>query len=157
MLVFGAIALLSIVLNIDRIYQQNQLSFVEKQFSQLLAYGVFFFLVVATIRPEEVPAFTRLVMALACLTAVGVIYESRTGNNVFYVWSARCCGPTRDRRQSADGSLPEDDRRRAHAARARPGQHADDRAAICRAAIARSAPTERTAEVPGGDRTDLGR
>ena len=54
MLVFGAIALLSIVLNIDRIYQQNQLSFVNKQFSQLLAYGVFFFVVIAAIRPEEV-------------------------------------------------------------------------------------------------------
>ena len=92
-LVFGAIALLSIVLNIDRIYQQNQLSFVEKGFSQLLAYGVFFFLVIATVDPEEVPAFGRLVMVLACLTAVGAIYESRSGFNVFYVWSAKLLSP----------------------------------------------------------------
>jgi hypothetical protein len=93
MLVFGGVALLSIVLNIDRIYQQNQLSFVNKSFSQLLAYGVFFFVVVATLRPEEVPAFSRLIMALACLTALGVIYESRTGTNLFFSWSAMLLGP----------------------------------------------------------------
>ena len=54
MLVFGGIAVLSIVLNIDRIYQQNELGFVNKQLSQLIAYGAFFFVVVASIRPEEV-------------------------------------------------------------------------------------------------------
>jgi hypothetical protein len=84
MLVFGGIAVLSIVLNIDRIYQQNELGFVNKQLSQLIAYGAFFFVVVASIRPEEVPALTRLVMVLACVTAVGVIYQSRSGNNLFY-------------------------------------------------------------------------
>ena len=91
-LVFGGIVLLSIVLNIDRIYQQNELGFVNKQLSQLIAYGLFFFVVIASIRPEEVPAFTRLVMALACLTAVGVIYQSRSGTNVFYTWSATLLG-----------------------------------------------------------------
>jgi hypothetical protein len=93
MLVFGGVALLSVVLNIDRIYQQNELSFVQKQFSELLAYGVFFFIVVATMRPEEVPAFSRLVMVLACLTAVGVIYESRTGVDLFFTWSRTLLGP----------------------------------------------------------------
>lgn len=93
MLVFGGVALLTIVLNIDRIYQQNQLSFVNKQFSQLLAYGAFFFVVIASLRREEVPAFTRLIMALACLTSVGVIYESRTGSNLFFTLSAKLLGP----------------------------------------------------------------
>jgi O-antigen ligase len=93
MLVFGGLALLSIVLNIDRIYQQNELSFVNKQLSQLIAYGAFFFVVIASIRPEEVPAFTRLVMALACITAVGVIYESRSGVNLFYSLSGTLLGP----------------------------------------------------------------
>ena len=110
MLIFGAVALLSVVLNIDRIYQQNQLSFVQKQFSQLLAYGVFFFLVVATIRREEVPAFTRLVMSLACLTAVGVIYESRTGSDLFFRVVQDPGGPARDRPSPADG-WPQDNRR----------------------------------------------
>jgi hypothetical protein len=93
MLVFGGISLLSVVLNIDRIYQQNQLSFVEKQVSQLLAYGAFFFVVIATIRGDEVRAFKRLVIALACLTSVGVIYESRSGIDLFFTWAATVLGP----------------------------------------------------------------
>ena len=86
-LTFGGIALLSIVLHIDRIYQENQVSFVEKGFSQLLAYGVFFFVVVATIRAEEMAAFSRLILALTSLTALGTIIEAHTGYNVFYAWS----------------------------------------------------------------------
>lgn len=92
-LVFGAVALVSIVLNIDRIYQQNELGFVEKQFWQLAAYGIFFLLVVVTIRVEEVPAFTRLVIVLACLTAVGSIYESRGGGNLFFQLSSSLLRP----------------------------------------------------------------
>jgi hypothetical protein len=92
-LMFGGIALLSIVLNIDRIYQQNQVSLVEKSFSQLLAYGVFFFVVIATIRAEEMPAFSRLILGLTCLTALGTFYESRTGYNVFFVWSGQLLHP----------------------------------------------------------------
>jgi hypothetical protein len=92
-LIFGAVALLSIVLNIDRIYQQNQVGFVEKAFSQLIAYGVFFFVVVATVRAAEMPAFSRLILALTCLSALGTFYESRTGYNVFYSWSATLLHP----------------------------------------------------------------
>jgi hypothetical protein len=93
MVAFAGIAVLSIVLNIDRIYQQNEVGFVNKQLSQLLAYGFFFFLVIVSIRPEEVPAFTRLVTTLACVTAVGVIYQSRTGVDLFYTWSAMLLHP----------------------------------------------------------------
>ena len=92
-LMFGGIALLSIALNIDRIYQENQVSFVEKSFSQLLAYGVFFFVVIATVRAEEMPAFSRLILGLTCLTALGTFYESRTGYNVFFVWSGQLLHP----------------------------------------------------------------
>jgi hypothetical protein len=92
-LTFGGVALLSIVLNIDRIYQQNQVGFVEKGFSQLIAYGGLFFLVIATVRPEEMPAFSRLILALTCLTALGALYESRTGYNIFFAWSTTVLHP----------------------------------------------------------------
>ena len=92
-LTFGGIALLSIILNIDRIYQENQVSFVEKSFSELIAYGVFFFVVIATIRAEEMPAFSRLILGLTCLTALGTFYESRTGYNVFFLWSSQLLHP----------------------------------------------------------------
>jgi O-antigen ligase len=92
-LIFGGIALLSLVVNIDRIYQQGQLGSVEKALSQLLAYGVFFFVVIATVRPAEMGAYARLIMGLACVTALGTIYEANTGYNVFYIWSSNLLHP----------------------------------------------------------------
>ena len=92
-LIFAGVALLSVVLNIGRIYQQNQLSFMEKGLSQLLAFGVFFFIVVATVRAAEMAALARLILALTCLTALGTLYEAHTGVNVFYLWSAKLLSP----------------------------------------------------------------
>ena len=135
-LTFGGIALLSIVLNVDRIYQQNQIGFVEKGFAQLIAYGVFFFVVIATVRPEEMPAFSRLILTLACLTALGVLYESRTGYNVFYLWSAKLLSPVATVGHSPTVLHPVKTHRGAHPPRARPRQHADDRPSLRRAAAA---------------------
>ena len=88
-LTFAGVALFSIVVNIDRIYQLNQLSFAEKRLSQLLAYIAFFFIVVATVRAAEMAAFARLILVLTCVTAIGTLYEAHTGFNVFYMWSAK--------------------------------------------------------------------
>lgn len=92
-LVFVGVSLLSIVLNIDRIYRLNELTLVEKSLSQLLAYVVFFFIVVATVRGAELRAFARLILVLACLTAVGTIYQARSGVDVFYLWSSKLLSP----------------------------------------------------------------
>jgi O-antigen ligase len=92
-LIFTAVALLSMVLNIDRIYQLNQLSFAEKRVSQLLSYVTFFFVVVAIVRPAEMMAFAKLILGLTVLTAVGTLYEARSGYNVFYLWSAKLLHP----------------------------------------------------------------
>jgi O-antigen ligase len=89
LMAFAGVALFSVVLNIDRIYRLNQLSFAEKRLSQLLAYVLFFFIVVATVRTAEMAAFARLILVLTCLTAVGTLYEAHTGFNAFYVWSAK--------------------------------------------------------------------
>ena len=90
---FAGVAVLSVVVNIDRIYQLNQLSFTEKSLSRLLAYVAFFFVVVATVRAAEMVAFARLILVLACLTALGTLYEAHTGFNVFYVWAAKLLSP----------------------------------------------------------------
>ena len=91
---FGGIALLSIVLNIDRIYQQNQVGFVEKGFSQLIAYGVFFFVVIATIRPEEMPAFSRLILDAHLPDRTGhVLRVAYRRTTLFYLWSAKLLHP----------------------------------------------------------------
>jgi O-antigen ligase len=83
-ILFTAIALLSIVLNIDRIFRLGELTLVEKQVAQLLGFVAFYFIVAKTVRPGEVRAFGKLVLTLACMTAFGTLIEARTGINIFY-------------------------------------------------------------------------
>ena len=92
-LIYIGIALLGIVLNIDRIFQLNELTFAEKRLSQMLGYCIFFFIVVSTVRMAEVMAYTRLILVLTCLTAIGTLYEAHTGVNLFYTWSGKLLSP----------------------------------------------------------------
>jgi O-antigen ligase len=93
LLVYTGIVLLSIVLNIDRMVQLNELTFAEKRLFQLLGYVIFFFLVASTVRMAEIPAYTKLILTLTCITALGTLYEAHTGYNVFYLWSAKILKP----------------------------------------------------------------
>ncbi len=88
-LIFVGIALFSILPNVDRIYRLGQLTFDEKALSQLLAYVAFFFIVATQVRRTEIRAYGRLVLGLAVLTALGTLWESRTGYNVFYELSGK--------------------------------------------------------------------
>ena len=92
-LVFGGLALASILPNVDRIYRLGQLTDTEKSLSQLLAYIAFFLIVATQVRKTEIPAYGRLILVLAVLTAVGTLYESRTGYNVFYDLSSKLLRP----------------------------------------------------------------
>jgi O-antigen ligase len=92
-LVFGAIVLMSIVPNVDRIYRLGQLTFTEKALSQMLGYIAFFLIIATQVRRAEIPAYGRLVVALAIITALGTLYESRTGYNVFYDLGSKLLSP----------------------------------------------------------------
>jgi O-antigen ligase len=92
-IIFTCLALLSVVVNVDRIYRLGELTLAEKQLAELVGYVIFFFLVVAIVRVSELRAWARLVLVLACLTALGTLYESRTGFNPFYLWSAKLLSP----------------------------------------------------------------
>ena len=92
-LIFVGVALFSVILNIDRVYQLNQLNFTEKRLSTLFAYVIFFFLVVRNVRPTEMGAFARFILVLTCVTALGTLYEAHSGVNLFYVWSAKLLHP----------------------------------------------------------------
>jgi O-antigen ligase len=50
----------------------------------LVIYAIFLYVCAALIRPSEVAHFAGLVVGLATITAVGVIYEYRTGTNPFF-------------------------------------------------------------------------
>jgi O-antigen ligase len=88
-LIFVSLALLSVLPNVDRIYRLGQLTFDEKALSQLLAYIAFFLIVATQVRRNEIPAYGRLVLSLAVLTALGTLWESRTGYNIFYELSGK--------------------------------------------------------------------
>lgn len=88
-LIFAGLALFSILPNLHRIYRLGELTFDEKALSQLLAYIAFFFIVSTQVRRSEIPAYGRLVLGLAVLTALGTLWESRTGYNVFYDLSGK--------------------------------------------------------------------
>lgn len=92
-LIFTGLALLSILLNVGRIYQLNQFTSAEKSFIQLVSYTVFLFVVVATVRGSEIMAFARLILTLACLTAIATLYEAHSGVNVLFLWSSKLLSP----------------------------------------------------------------
>jgi polysaccharide biosynthesis protein PslJ len=92
-LVFGAAALASVLPNVDRIYRLGELSLVEKQLSQVIAYVVFFLIVATQVRRTEIRAYGRLVLILAVMTSLGVLYESRTGYNIFYHLTSQLLSP----------------------------------------------------------------
>jgi O-antigen ligase len=83
-LIFAGLVLLSVLLNVDRIYRLGELTFAEKALSQVLAYVGFFLIVATQVRKSEIPAYGRLILGLAVITALGTLYEARTGYNVFY-------------------------------------------------------------------------
>ena len=92
-ILFAGISLFSVVVNIDRIFRLGELTLVEKQIAQLLGYVAFYFIVAKTVRPGEIRAFGKLVLALACVTAFGTLIEARTGINIFYSISSLLLKP----------------------------------------------------------------
>jgi len=92
-LIFAAVALISVVINADRLYRLEYFPFVEKAVLQLLSYVAFFFVVVKAVRTTEIPALSRLIVWLSCITSVGVLVESRRGFNAFYIWAGKLLSP----------------------------------------------------------------
>ena len=92
-LTFAAVALASVLPNVSRIFRLGELSLVEKQVSALLAYVGFFLIIATQVRRSEIRAYGRFVLVLAVLTSLGVLYESRTGDNLFYHWTKTLLGP----------------------------------------------------------------
>ncbi len=92
-LLFGAAALASVLPNVHRIYLLGELNLVEKRISQVVAYVAFFLIVATQVRRSEIRAYGRLILALAVITSLGVLYESRTGYNIFYHWTALVLHP----------------------------------------------------------------
>jgi len=82
------IAMASIATQLGILTNLGALKLSIKQLALLLSYFTFFFFVVTVARPQEVRNLLRLMLALACLTALGTIYEYRFHTNLFFSLSA---------------------------------------------------------------------
>ncbi len=81
---FGLVALLSVLVNARSIVLGGDYRFAQNGLVVLAFLGIFAWFAIHAMRPEELPAFSKLLVGLASLTAVLVIIERRTGYNAPY-------------------------------------------------------------------------
>lgn len=84
--IFLLVAVASVVVNLETLSILDQTGVATKKLVLLASYGLFFLIVSTTLRPGELRPFCTLLLALACLTAIGTVWEYRTGFNAFYEW-----------------------------------------------------------------------
>jgi hypothetical protein len=87
--VFVAVAALSVVANAAYLDQTLELGLTIKKLFLLGAIFSLFLVVASVVRPSEVRPYMTFVLGLATVCAIGMLWEYRTGSNVFYSWSAK--------------------------------------------------------------------
>ena len=86
--VFLAVAAASYLLNLRTIEWLGAGSTGLKSLALLMSYMVFFLVVSSVVRQSELKSFVKLFLVLACIAALGTIWEYRFDYNIFYEWSA---------------------------------------------------------------------
>jgi hypothetical protein len=93
MIAFLFVAVASIAVNVDRITNLGEWEVAQKRLAVLVGLAALFAIVALTLRVAELRPFAVLIVVLAMLTALGTIYEKRTGTNVFYDTAATVFSP----------------------------------------------------------------
>jgi O-Antigen ligase len=93
LVVFLAVALVSLAANAHTLTTLGELDQGRKQFILLCTNLVVFWLVATSIRPSELPRFVLLMVVLATIASVGTIWEYRSDYNVFYDWAKQLFSP----------------------------------------------------------------
>lgn len=93
MIAFAFVALASIVVNVERITNLGEWDVAAKRVALLVALVAVFAIVTMTLRVAELRPFAILIAILAVTTALGTIYEKKTGYNVFYATAAATLSP----------------------------------------------------------------
>jgi hypothetical protein len=83
-IIFILVAVASIAFNAGRITNLAEWSDAQKHLAVLFSFGAVFAIVALNLRAAELRAFSVLIVSLAVLTAMGTIYEKKSGYNVFY-------------------------------------------------------------------------
>jgi hypothetical protein len=92
-LAFVLIALTSVLLNVERISLDGELELATKKFVLLATFVLFYLIVSTTIRAAELRSFSILIVALATMTALGIIVEYRFRTNLFFDWTDKLLPP----------------------------------------------------------------
>ena len=121
MIAFLLVAVASIAVNVDRITNLGEWEVAQKRLAVLVALAALFAIVSLTLRVAELRPFVALIVVLATITALGTIYEKRTGDNVFYETVGEGPLAGRQRRPLPDRNRPRREPRPADDHRARPG------------------------------------
>ena len=82
--VFLIIALLSVVLDARYLNQTLELDLSLKKLPLLVSYISLFLITASAVRRKEVPAFLSFTLLLAVVCALGMIYEYRSEQNLFW-------------------------------------------------------------------------
>lgn len=83
-LLFVTICVLSIAFNLRNLAWSGELPLSLKELSLAVSYVGLFYICSTSVRASEVLAFAKLLVILGCLTAIGTIYQYRTGTNPFF-------------------------------------------------------------------------
>ena len=80
-------ALLSVVLDAHYLNQTLELDLSLKRFATIASYVLLFVITASVVRRGEIRAFLTYTLVLAVICALGMIYEYRSGQNLFWEWS----------------------------------------------------------------------
>ena len=86
---FLACAFLSVVLNAGYLTQTLEFDLALKKLPLLVAYVSIFVIVASAVRPTEVRPFMTYTVVLAVICGLGIIWQYRTNQNLFSIWSDR--------------------------------------------------------------------
>lgn len=84
LLFFVVTAVLSLLLNAETLRIHGEFGLGVKKLMLLLCFFTVFVVTASALRPGEARAFIPLIVGLGCIAALGVVWEYRTGYNVFY-------------------------------------------------------------------------
>jgi hypothetical protein len=87
------VAMASIAFNVGRITNLGEWDDAEKHLAVLFSMAAVFAIVALNLRAAELRSFSVLIVCLAMITAVGTIYEKKSGYNVFYETAHKVLSP----------------------------------------------------------------
>lgn len=90
---FVFVAVASIAVNVDRITNLGEWDLVQKRVALLVALVAVFAVVTLSLRVAELRPFAVLIAVLAVVTALGTVYEKKSGYNVFYATATAVLAP----------------------------------------------------------------